>query len=69
MARGEFSALHGWLKQRLYRHGRKFAPNELVKRATGSPMTIAPYIAYLRGKYGELYRLGPSPSGQGTHLS
>lgn len=57
MARGEFGTLHAWLKKKLYRHGRKFTPNEIVKRATGKPMTIAPYIAYLRGKYGELYRL------------
>jgi hypothetical protein len=28
-------------------------------RAAGSAMTIAPYIAYLRAKYGELYRLPP----------
>ncbi len=69
MARGEFAALHGWLKQRLYRHGRKFTPDEIVKRATGKPMTIAPYIAYLRGKYGELYRLGPAPSREGAHSS
>ena len=68
MARGEFAALHGWLKQRLYRHGRKFTPDEIVKRATGKPMTIAPYIAYLRGKYGELYRLGPAPSREGDAL-
>jgi carboxypeptidase Taq len=57
IALGEFGTLHAWLKKRLYRHGRKFTPNEIVKRATGKPMTIAPYIAYLRGKYGELYRL------------
>jgi carboxypeptidase Taq len=57
MARGEFTTLHGWLRQKLYRHGRKFPPDEIVKRSTGKPMTIAPYIAYLRAKYGELYRL------------
>jgi carboxypeptidase Taq len=57
LARGEFGTLHAWLKKKLYRHGRKFTPDEIVKRATGKPMTIAPYIAYLRGKYGELYRL------------
>ena len=45
----------------LYRHGRKFTPDELVERATGGPMSIAPYIAYLRAKYGELYRLPPAP--------
>ena len=57
IASGEFGTLHTWLTKKLYRHGRKFSPDEIVKRATGKPMTIAPYMAYLRGKYGELYRL------------
>lgn len=61
MARGEFDTLRGWLRHNLYRHGRKFTPNELIRRATGGPMSIAPYIDYLRGKYGELYRLPPAP--------
>jgi carboxypeptidase Taq len=57
IARGEFGTLHKWLIAHIHRYGRKFEPNELVARATGEPMTIAPYVAYLRGKYGELYRL------------
>jgi carboxypeptidase Taq len=57
IAAGKFGTLHGWLVAHLHRHGRKFLPDELVARATGEPMTIAPYLAYLRGKYGELYRL------------
>jgi len=32
-------------------------PDDIVARATGGPMTTTPYLAYLRGKYGELYRL------------
>jgi hypothetical protein len=32
----------------------------IVARATGSPMTMAPYLAYPRKKYGELYRLPQS---------
>ena len=31
--------------------------DELIMRVTGSPLTIAPYLRYLRGKYGELYNL------------
>jgi carboxypeptidase Taq len=62
IARGEFATLHGWLRDNIYRHGRKFRPDELVRRATGSPLRIAPYIAYLRGKYGALYRL-PAAAG------
>jgi carboxypeptidase Taq len=57
IARGEFGTLHRWLVDNLYRHGRKFTPNQLIARATGEPMTMQPYLGYLRGKYGELYRL------------
>jgi carboxypeptidase Taq len=57
IAAGAFGALHGWLTDNLYRHGRKFTPDALIERATGEPMTMRPYLAYLRGKYGELYRL------------
>jgi carboxypeptidase Taq len=60
IAAGRFDTLHAWLTDRLYRHGRKLTPDELVMRATGAPMSIAPYLAYLRGKYGEFYRL-PEP--------
>ena len=57
IAAGRFDTLHGWLVAQVYRHGRKFTPAELVERATGAPMSIGPYLAYLRGKYGEFYRL------------
>ena len=65
IAQGAFGTLLGWLRAHLYRHGRKFAPAALVPLATGAPMSIAPYIAYLRKKYGEIYRLpGASPEEQ-----
>ena len=57
MKRGEFGTLHTWLTEAVCRHGRKFTPQELIVRATGSPMSIEPYIRYLRGKYGGLYGL------------
>jgi carboxypeptidase Taq len=60
IASGRFDTLHAWLIEHLYRYGRKFTPAELVTRATGAPMSIAPYLAYLRGKYGAFYRL-PEP--------
>jgi carboxypeptidase Taq len=54
---GEFGTLHGWLKENIYQHGRKFTAPELIERVTGGPITIDPYIEYLRTKYGELYQL------------
>ena len=58
IARGNFAPLGDWLRHHVYRHGAKFTPDELVLRATGSRLSIAPYVAYLRGKYGPLYGLG-----------
>ena len=55
MTRGEFGTLLGWLRDNIHQHGRKFLPNELVKRVTGSSMTAAPYVQYLQTKFGELY--------------
>jgi len=67
IARGEFGTLHKWLVAHIHRHGRKFEPNELVMRATGEPMTLAPYMAYLHRKYGELYRLPAAPYSPAYH--
>jgi carboxypeptidase Taq len=65
IASGEFTTLHTWLRDNLYRHGSKFAPNDLVKRATGAAMDMRPYLDYLREKYGTLYRLPASTSAGG----
>lgn len=55
ITQGRFSTLCDWLGQHVYRHGRKFTADELVQRVTGNPLTIDPYIRYLRKKYGEIY--------------
>ncbi|MCB8942030.1 MAG: carboxypeptidase M32 [Ardenticatenaceae bacterium] len=54
---GQFGTLHTWLKENIYTHGSKFTANELIERVTGGPLTIDPYIAYLKNKFGELYVL------------
>ncbi len=54
---GSFDTLRGWLTENIYRHGKKFSTDELLRQATGGPLSIAPYMAYLREKYGELYGL------------
>jgi carboxypeptidase Taq len=60
IASGHFDTLRGWLTENIYRHGRTLTPAKIVTRATGNPMATAPYLAYLRGKYGDLYRLPQS---------
>ena len=57
MAQGKFDTLHHWLVENVYQHGKKFTATELIQRATGGGLTIEPYIAYLKTKYGELYQI------------
>jgi len=57
IGRGEFGPLRGWLTEHIYRHGRKFTAPEIVERATGEPLSIAPYLSYLNNKYRPMYGL------------
>lgn len=51
IAAGEFGPLHGWLRENIYRHGSKFTANELIAHVCGGPLSIDPYVAYLRDKF------------------
>ena len=49
--RGEFTALREWLETNVHAHGRKFPPQEMLRRAIGSTMDAKPYLDYLRKNY------------------
>lgn len=57
ITRGEFSALLAWLRTNLHQHGRKFTSTELLQRITGGGLNPAPYLKYLKAKFGEVYGL------------
>ncbi|HWT24177.1 MAG TPA: carboxypeptidase M32 [Solirubrobacteraceae bacterium] len=50
IARGEFEPLREWLRTRIHEHGRKFPPDELVRRAAGADLSVEPFLRYLRDK-------------------
>jgi len=52
IGRGQFESLHRWLQENIYQHGSKFTANELIERVSGGPLTITPYINYLKRKFG-----------------
>jgi len=52
---GEFGELLGWLMSNIHRHGRKFEPQTLVEKATGSTISSAPYLRYLEKKFNQIY--------------
>ena len=58
MEQGNFEQLHGWLRDNIYQHGRKYTPKELVQRITGGSLNATPYITYLKDKFTELYPAG-----------
>jgi carboxypeptidase Taq len=50
IAGGDTAALREWLRDRIHRHGRTFAPRELLARVTGEPLSVEPFLRYLREK-------------------
>jgi len=54
---GQFDTLRTWLSSNIHVYGRALSADEIVERATGRPLSAAPYLAYLRSKYGALYGL------------
>lgn len=53
---GDFNSLLVWLRKNIHSHGRKFMPQELVKRVTGRGIDPDPYLKYLEDKYRKIYR-------------
>jgi carboxypeptidase Taq len=51
---GDLTPLTGWLRERLWRHGRKFTPQETLERVVGGGLDPEPYLRYLNGKLGAL---------------
>ncbi len=48
---GEFAPLREWLGEYVHALGRKYSPQETLRRATGSPIAAQPYLDYLRTTY------------------
>ena len=57
IATGEFKPLLGWLREHVHQYGRKYTPEQLLKRATGRKLTARPYLRYLKKKYTTIYGL------------
>lgn len=52
VGRGEFTPLREWLGEHVHALGRKYSPQETLRRASGSPVAAQPYLDYLRNTYG-----------------
>jgi carboxypeptidase Taq len=55
--RGEFEPIREWMTEAIHRHGQRYRPQELVRRATGQEITAEPFVEYVTEKFGSLYDL------------
>ena len=54
---GDFGPIDDWLRERIWKHGGTYRPNELFERATGEAFDPTVFTAYLEEKFTELYGL------------
>ncbi len=57
LAAGQLGGLRDWLREHVHRHGAKFPTAELLQRELGAPISVAPFVRYLKDKLGEVYGL------------
>jgi carboxypeptidase Taq len=54
IAAGQFSGVMDWLRDNVHGIGARLPVQELIKQATGKPLTAAAYLRYLEAKYLEI---------------
>ena len=57
LRRGNFAPVNAWLRERIWCHGRLYAPAELFRKAVDEPFDPAVFTQYLTDKYTQLYNL------------
>jgi carboxypeptidase Taq len=57
LAAGELHGLREWLRENVHRHGSRYSDTELLERVVGGPVAVAPFIAYLKAKLSDVYKL------------
>lgn len=57
IAEGDFATVNQWLKENIFTYGAQYSTSQLLKSASGSPLSSQPYMDYLLKKYTEVYKL------------
>jgi carboxypeptidase Taq len=52
---GQLMGLREWLREHVHRHGAKFPMPELLERVVGEPLSVTPFMSYLKRKLGQVY--------------
>lgn len=54
---GKIQPVLAWLREKIHRFGRMYAPEELCQRVTGEKLSPTPFLRYIEEKYAQVYRL------------
>ena len=55
MSAGELMPLREWLRERIHQHGGKFTSAELLEQVVGEPLSVKPFVSYLKDKLSDVY--------------
>ena len=61
MAGGDTAFALGWLRERMYRWGKVYLPEDLIERVTGKPPSPDYFVEYLTRKFEGVYDLPAAP--------
>jgi carboxypeptidase Taq len=57
LAQADLGTLREWLREHVHRHGAKFSMPELLERVVGGPISVGPFVSYLKSKLADVYRV------------
>jgi carboxypeptidase Taq len=55
IAGGDLMPLREWLRENIHRHGGKFTSAEVLQRVVGEPISVRPFLSYLKAKLSGVY--------------
>jgi len=55
LAEGKNTFLLAWLRENIHKHGSKYDAADICMRATGKPLSAAPFLKYVGDKFGAIY--------------
>jgi carboxypeptidase Taq len=56
VAEGKFQEVRKWLTANVHAYGNLYDPADLIKKVTGEPLNVKPYLNYLNQKYQWIYQ-------------
>lgn len=57
ISKGNFSKIRKWLNDNIFSHGKRYSFQDLIKKATGKPLSLDSFFNYIKTKYEKIYEI------------